>query len=86
MSGDTAKVAANLADAKSRLSAWVARAEASETVTISRHGKPEARLIAAEAPREPIDIARLRALTGKMRTQPESAGQFMRGVRDDARY
>jgi prevent-host-death family protein len=79
-------VAVNLAEAKARLSAWVARAEAGETVNITRRGKPVARLIAAEAPREPIDIARLRALTDNMPMQPESAGDFMRGLRDDARY
>ncbi len=79
-------VAVNLADAKARLSAWVARAEAGETVSITRRGKPVARLIAAEAPREPIDIGRLRALTEGMRPQPESAGDFMRALRDDARY
>jgi prevent-host-death family protein len=79
-------VAVNLAEAKARLSAWVARAEAGETVNITRRGKPVARLIAAEAPREPIDIALLRALTDNMPMQPESAGDFMRGLRDDARY
>ena len=79
-------VAVNLADAKARQSAWVARAEAGETVSITRRGKPVARLIAAEAPREPIDIERLRALTDGMRSQPELAGDFMRGLRDDARY
>ncbi len=79
-------VAVNLAEAKARLSAWVARAEAGETVSITRRGKPVARLVAAEAPREPIDIGKLRALTDKMRMQTESAGEFMRALRDDARY
>jgi prevent-host-death family protein len=79
-------VAVNLAGAKAQLSAWVARAEAGETVEITRRGKPVARLVAAETPRERIDIERLRALTDKMRLQPDAAGDFMRGVRDDARY
>ena len=79
-------IAVNLADAKARLSAWVARAEAGETVSITRRGKPVARLVAAEAPREAIDIAKLRALTGKMRPQTEAAGEFMRKIRADARY
>ncbi len=79
-------VAVNLAEAKARLSAWVARAEAGETVSITRRGKPVARLVAAEVPREPIDIGKLRALTDKMSMQTESAGEFMRTLRDDARY
>ncbi len=79
-------VAVNLADAKARLSAWVARAEAGETVSITRRGKPVARLMAAEAPREPIKIEALRAVTDKMRMHSGSAGDFMRGVRDDERY
>ena len=76
----------NLAEAKARLSALVARAEAGETVSITRRGKPVARLIAADAPREPIDIHQLRGLTDRMRPQAEPAGEFLRRMRDDARY
>ena len=60
------------------------------TITQSRwlimDRRPVARLVAAEAYREPIAIGKLRALTDKMRMQTESAGDFMRGVRDDAAY
>lgn len=76
----------SLADAKAHLSALVARAEKGETVCITRRGKPVARLVAAERPRERIDIARLKALTDKMTMQQESAGDFIRKMRDDARY
>jgi len=76
----------SLADAKAHLSALVARAEAGETISITRRGKPVARIVAAERPREKIDIARLKALTDKMQMQPESAGEFIRKMRDDARY
>ena len=76
----------NLADAKARLSALVALAQAGEVVSITRRGKPVARLIAADIPRKKVDVAKLRALTEGMRMQPESAGEFMRKMRDDARY
>jgi len=42
--------------------------------------------VAAERKRKPIDVAALRALTDKMRLQEESAGDFMRRLRDDYRY
>lgn len=38
----------NIAEAKSKLSELVARAEAGEEVTISRNGKPAVRLVPAE--------------------------------------
>jgi prevent-host-death family protein len=42
----------NIAEAKSKLSELVARAEAGEEVVIARHGKPAVRLVVAEpAPR-----------------------------------
>jgi len=76
----------NLAEAKAHLSALVARAEAGETVSITRRGKPVARLTAAEKPREKVDTAMLKALTDKMPLQPESSGEFIRKMRDSDRY
>ncbi len=76
----------NLADAKARLSEWVARAEAGETVSITRRGKPVARLVAAERPREPVDVAMLKSITDTMPMQPQSAGDFVREMRDADRY
>jgi len=76
----------SLAEAKAHLSALVARAEGGETVCIARRGKPVARLIAADTPRERIDIDKLRAITETMTLQTESAGDFMRRECDDARY
>jgi len=51
----------NLGEAKARLSELVARAEAGETVYIKRRGKPVARLVAVENPREKVDTAMLAA-------------------------
>jgi prevent-host-death family protein len=76
----------NLADAKTRLSELVNRAEAGETVCITRRGKLVARLIAAGTPRKKIDIESLREMTAGMPKQPESAGDFIRKMRDSDRY
>ena len=76
----------NLADAKARLSELVERAEAGETVRITRRGKPVAVITRIQAPRKPIDFAALRALTERMPMQRESAGVFVRKMRDKERY
>ncbi len=76
----------SLADAKARLSELVDRAEAGETVAITRHGKPVAQLVPADRPRKRIDPADLKALTETMPKQAESAGDFMRRMRDRDRY
>ncbi len=76
----------SLAEAKARLSELVARAAGGETVQITRRGKPVAQITAIERPRKPIDVEALRTLTRSMPMQPESAGEFVRRMRDDARY
>lgn len=75
----------NLADAKARLSELVERAAAGETVLITRRGKPVAEIVPVKT-RKPIDFAALRALTDSMPMQKESAGRFIRKMRDKARY
>jgi prevent-host-death family protein len=75
-----------LAEAKAHLSELVDEAAAGETVCITRRGKPVAQLIAAAAPRKRIDLAALRALTDRMPLQRESAGEFIRHMRDSDRY
>jgi prevent-host-death family protein len=76
----------NLADAKARLSELVERAAQGEEICITRRGKPVARLVPDRPPRKPVDVAALRALTEKMTYQEESAGDFVRRMRDDYRY
>jgi prevent-host-death family protein len=76
----------NLADAKARLSELVERAEAGETVRITRRGKPVAQLTSVKKARKPIDFEALRKLTDSMPRQKTSAGDFMRKMRDAERY
>lgn len=76
----------NLAEAKAHLSELVERAAAGETVEILRRGKAVARIVAAERPKKAIDLGELQALTKKSPRQRESAGKFIRRMRDDARY
>lgn len=76
----------SLADAKAHLSELVDRAARGESVRITRRGKPVAQLVPVPAPREPIDVAALRALVATMRPQAEPAGEFVRRMRDEDRY
>ncbi len=62
------------------------RAEAGEPVTITRRGKAVAQITAVEQLRQPVDAAALIALTENMRMQEESAGDFVRRMRDEDRY
>ena len=76
----------SLADAKARLSELVDRAEAGEDVCITRRGKPVVRLTRIERPKKPIDVEAWRRLTASMPMQEKSAADFIRRMRDDARY
>jgi antitoxin (DNA-binding transcriptional repressor) of toxin-antitoxin stability system len=76
----------NLAEAKAHLSELVERAAAGEPVCITRRGKPVAQLSAVGTPRKRIDVAALRAMTDAMPMQQESAGDFIRRMRDEDRY
>ncbi len=76
----------NIADAKAHLSELVTQAAEGEPVCITRHGKPVATLTAVRPPRRPISLASLQALTDTMPMQDESAGEFVRAMRDGDRY
>ena len=76
----------SLADAKARLSELVGRVEAGEVVEITRRGKLVAKLNGAETPKRAIDIAALRALTDGQPMQAQTASEFIREMRDSARY
>ena len=75
-----------LADAKAHLSELVERVLRGEDVTITRRGKPVARLVGIERKPKPIDFEALRALTESMPMQEESTATWLRRVRDSARY
>jgi prevent-host-death family protein len=76
----------NLADAKAHLSELVERAAAGEAVCITRRGKPVAQITAVDIPRKRIDPTALRAMTGGMPVQPQTARDFIRRMRDDDRF
>jgi prevent-host-death family protein len=76
----------SIAEAKTHLSELVDRVNAGEPVQITRRGKPVAELVALPGPRKKIDIAALQALTDSMPFQEESAGDFVRRMRDEDRY
>jgi prevent-host-death family protein len=74
----------NLAEAKAHLSELVARAEAGESIQISRRGTPVVQLSSLLKPRTRIDLAELRAVTDAM---PEStADNVVAVMRSQARY
>ena len=76
----------SLAEAKAHLSELAELAAAGETVVITKRGKPVVRLTRPEKPLQPVNLATLRNLTAGMPMQDEDAGEFMRTLRDDARY
>ena len=76
----------NLAEAKAHFSELVAQAQSGKTVCILRYGAPVAQLTGVETPHKPIELSALRALTQSMPKQPESAGEFIRQMRDESRY
>ena len=57
-----------------------------DTVRITRRGKPVAQITAVKASRQQIDVPALRALTDSMPPQKQSAREFVRTMRDKARY
>jgi prevent-host-death family protein len=77
----------SLAEAKAKLSELVESAAAGETVEITKRGKPVAQLVPVTKKLKPIDFEALRELTKKSMTyQEESAGDFIRRMRDEDRY
>lgn len=76
----------NLAEAKAHLSELVEQVASGETVQILRRGKPVAQLIGIKRELEPVDVDLLERVAAKMPPQSESAGDFIRRMRDTDRY
>lgn len=76
----------SVAEAQAKFSELLDEAERGEPVEITRLGKVVARLVATQPARKPVDVDALRALTSTMTFQEESAGEFMRRLRDEERY
>lgn len=75
-----------LGEAKARLSELIERAAAGEPVRITRRGRPIVQLTPVARARKPVDVAALKAVTDTMQVQSESAGEFVRRMRDEDRY
>jgi prevent-host-death family protein len=76
----------SLAEAKTHLSELIDQVSKGEQVTITKRGKPVAQLTPIVPKRKPIDFKALRKLTESMPLQDQSAGEFMRELRDNDRY
>ena len=81
----------NLDETQESLSDVIARVEGGETIVVTRGGDVVARIEPASGTAEPktlkpIDFERLRRVRESLPYQEESAGDFMRRLRDDARY
>ena len=76
----------NIAEAKAHFSELVERAEAGETVDITRRGKLVARLVPPEPKKKRFDAAALKAFTDTLPFQEQGAAEFIREMRDSDRY
>ena len=76
----------SLADAKARLSELLDRVEAGESFSITRRGKPVAQVVPQPRKHKPIPPDFWDELDRIATPQKESAGEFMRRMRDEARY
>ena len=76
----------SVAEAKAHLSDLISRAADGETIDITRRGKPVAQLVAVKKLRKKIDVDMLRRITAGQPLQKQSAGDFIREMRDSDRY
>lgn len=76
----------SLAEAKAHLSALTELVARGETVLITKRGKPVVQVTRPATPRQPVALGKLRELTDSMPCQKDDAGDFMRNLRDGARY
>lgn len=78
--------AVSLADAKAHLSDLVSRAEAGETVEITRRGRAVARLTPIDQPKKPVDLAMLDALMARLSCEDDGSVDTVAQMRAAARY
>ncbi|MES2320047.1 MAG: type II toxin-antitoxin system prevent-host-death family antitoxin [Pseudomonadota bacterium] len=73
-----------LAEAKAQLSRLISLVEAGEEITITKRGRAVVKLVPSEPPRQQMpSLAEHRA---QMTPQTESAGEFIRKLRESDRY
>jgi antitoxin (DNA-binding transcriptional repressor) of toxin-antitoxin stability system len=85
---DQAADSVEIADAEGSLDALVESVASGRRVCLTRDGRPVAWLtaVAPNPPRRPISRDLLHNLTRDAPCQEESAGNFMRRIRDEERY
>ena len=76
----------SLEDVEANFEHYISRVEAGESIEIIRHNKVAAKLVLPEKPLKKIDIDALRTLRDQLPYQHESAGDFIRKMRDSDRY
>jgi prevent-host-death family protein len=74
--------AISLAHAKAHLSEILNAVEAGEEVVITRHGRPIARVIPANAPKEPFPLQHLAKLRQQVPAWQGSSAVSLRDLRD----
>ena len=73
-----------LAEAKAQLSRLISLVEAGEEITITKRGRAVVKLVPSEPPRQQMpSLAEHRA---QMTPQTETAGEFIRKLRESDRY
>ncbi len=72
----------SLAEAKAHLSELIEGVAKGETVEITRRGKPVAQLVPSVQEKKPVDVEMLRRAAAKLPYQHETAGEFIRKMRD----
>ena len=70
-------------EAKAHLSELFDRAEAGESIEVTRRGKPVGRIVPPVRQLKPIDVDALKAFTS---SQPMQKSDSVREMRDAARY
>ncbi len=75
-----------LADAKARFSEIVDDVQSGQTIVITRRGARVARLVPETVEKARIDPAFFEELDRLIPMQSESSGEFVRRLREDARY
>lgn len=73
----------SVAQAKAHLSEILDRVEAGETVTITRRGRPVARVSGIVARKKPIDFDALRRFRESMPMSERSSADIIREMRDE---
>ena len=75
----------SISEAKARLSAIVEQVNHGESVTLTRRGKPVARIVPLiePAPKPRLDLEQLRAFRATMPISPISSAVMIRKMRDE---